>query len=159
MKTLDQIIRYTSQCRFPDDDWQKVLAYCRERFKGGKIHKALSPISESSYDQFVNWLDSGFGSGDLVSYGKTMGVIGDCTPEITTLIAYCDYEGNLIAKKMNVQDALRLKRLDDERSRELKKKIYERGFDIVARNAKLSELYIPKKNFYVILTQLYTLLY
>ena len=56
MKTLDQIIRYTSQCRFPDDDWQKVLAYCRERFKGGKIHKALSPISESSYDQFVNWL-------------------------------------------------------------------------------------------------------
>ena len=42
MKTLDQIIRYTSQCRFPDDDWQKVLAYCRERFKGGKIHKALS---------------------------------------------------------------------------------------------------------------------
>ena len=80
-----------------------------------------------------------------------MGVIGDCTPEITTLIAYCDYEGNLIVKKMNVQDVLRLKRLDDERSRELKKKIYERGFDIVARNAKLSELYIPKKNFYVIL--------
>lgn len=151
MKTLDQIIRYTSQCRFPDNDWQKVLAYCRERFKGGKIHKALSPISESSYDQFVSWLDSGFGSGDLVSYGETMGVIGDCTPKVTTLIAYCDYEGNLIVKKMNVQNVLRLKRLDDERSRELKKKIYERGFDIVARNAKLSELYIPKKNFYVTL--------
>lgn len=36
MKTLNQIIRYTSQCSFQDDDWQMVLAYCRERYGGGK---------------------------------------------------------------------------------------------------------------------------
>lgn len=149
MKTLDQIIRYTSQCRFPDDDWKMVLSYCRERFKGGKIHKSISPISESTYDQFIKWIDSGFGSGDLVSYGNTMGVIGDCTPATTTLIAYCDYEGNLIIKRMDVRDVFRLQRLDEERSRELKRKIYDRGFDIVQRTAKLTELYTPKENFYV----------
>lgn len=151
MKTLNQIIRYTSQCRFQDDDWKIVLAYCRERFKGGKIHKSLSPISESTYEQFIEWIDLGFGSGDLVSYGNTMGVIGDCTPKITTLMAYCDYDGNLIVKNMNVESVSRLQRLDEARCKELKRKIYDKGFDINQRNANLVKLYTPKENFYVTL--------
>lgn len=149
MKTLDQIIRYTYQCRFPDDDWKMVLAYCRERFKGERLRKSTSPISDSTYEQFIGWIDSGFGSGDFVGYGNTMGVIGDCTPKETTLIAYCDYEGGLITKEMKVKDVQRLQRLDGERSRELKQKIYNRGFDISQRTAKMVELYTPKENSYV----------
>lgn len=152
MKTLNQIIRYTSQCSFQDDDWQMVLAYCRERYGGGKIHKSLSPISESTYDEFIEWIDSGFGAGDFVSYGNTMGVIGDCTPKITKLIAYCDYDGNLMLKKtMEVETVSRLQRLDKERMQVLKKKIYDKGLDINQRTASMVELYMPKENFYVTL--------
>lgn len=151
MKTVDQIIRYIYQCEFSDEDWQRVSAYCREQFKMGRVRKSMSPISKSTYDQFLDWIDSGFGSGDLVSYGKTMGVISDYTPEEAALSAYCDFEGNLIIKRLDIQNVSRLKRLDEERSQELKKKIYKKGFDIYQRSGGLVELYTPKENFYVTL--------
>lgn len=151
MKTLDQIYRYVSDCRFPDDDWQKVLAYCRERFKGGKVHKSLNPKSHSTYDQFIDWIDNGFGSGDMVSYGKTMGIVGDNTPEYTFLVAYCDYEGNLIVQDMKVLDVPRLNHLDEDRCLELKRLMFDKRVDYDIRASKIYELYIPKENYYVIL--------
>ena len=59
MKTLNQIYRYTADCRFSDEDWQRVLEYCRKRFKGGKIHKALYPKADSTYKQFRKWIETG----------------------------------------------------------------------------------------------------
>lgn len=151
MKTLNQIIRYTFQCRFPDEDWQKVLDYCRERFKGGKIHRSIKPISDSTYDQFIEWIDRGLGSGDLVSYGNTMGIVCSSTPDKTFLAAYCDYEGNLIDRQMEVLNPERLRPLDDERSRVFRKLMIDNGLDYSTRSHITIPLYTPKENFYVII--------
>ncbi len=151
MKSLNQIIRYTSHCRFPDEDWQKVLDYCRKRFKGGKIHKAQKPISNSTYNQFLKWIDNGLGSGDMVSYGKTMGIIVSSTPDKTLLTAYCDYEGNLMDNQMEVLNPERLMRLDDERSRQLRKLMIDNNFDYSTNSHGLVPLYTLKENLYVVI--------
>lgn len=151
MKTLNQIFRYTFDCRFPDEDWQQVLVYCRQRFKGGKIHKSQQPKSESTYQQFLDWIESGLGSGDYVSYGNTMGVIGRSTPTSTTLAAYCDFDGNLIVNDMEVMEPERLKLLDEERSLELKRLLFESGVDFHVRTGKFEEIYTPKKYSYAII--------
>lgn len=149
MKKLHQIKRYISHCKFPDDDWQKVLAYCRERFSGGKVHRALSPISESTYEQFKEWLGTGLGSGDMISYGKTMGVIKTCTPEVTILAAYCDYDCNLIVKDMKVQNVERLKYLDLERQSKLRTLMYNSGYYYAEDVCTVIKMYTPKENYYV----------
>lgn len=148
MKTLNQIYRYTSDCRFPDEDWQKVLAYCRKRFKGGKIHKALYPKADSTYRQFRKWIESGLGAGDYVSYGNTMGIVGSSTPSGITLAAYCDYEGNLIINEMEVLEPQRLRPLEEPRVTELKRLIFEKGLDFSIRTSKFDKIYTPKKYFY-----------
>ena len=148
MKTLNQIYRYTSDCRFPDEDWMEVLAFCRKHFKGGKIHKALYPKDESSYQQFRDWVDTGFGAGDMVSYGKTIGVVGSSTPARIVLAAYCDYEGNLIVNDMEVLEPQRLQPLDEPRVEELKRLIFGQGLDFYVRKGKFDKIYTPQKYFY-----------
>lgn len=148
MKTLNQIYRYTSDCRFPDEDWEKVLAYCRKRFKGGKIHKALYPKADSTYRQFRKWIESGLGAGDYVSYGNTMGIVGSSTPSGIILAAYCDYEGNLIINDMKVLEPERLQLLEEPRLSAFKQLIFEKGLDFYVRNGKFDKLYTPEKYFY-----------
>ncbi len=149
MKTLDQIYRYTSECRFPDKDWQEVLAYCRSQFGGGKIYKSKNPIANSTYQEFLNWISDGFGAGDMVSYGNTMGIVGTSTPAGVTLVAYCDFEGNLIVNDMPVLNVERLQPLDKERKAQFQRLMFENGVGFYVRLAKIGELYTPKKYFYV----------
>lgn len=151
MKTLNQIIRYTFQCRFSDEDWQKVLAYCKERFRGGKIHKAIKPISSSTFEQFMEWIDNGLGSGDMVSYGNTMGIVCNSTPERIFITAYCDYDGNLINGEMEILNPERLRLLDEDRSRQLRKLLIDNQLDYSTQSHGLVPLYTPKENFYVVI--------
>lgn len=148
MKTLDQIIRYTTNCHFSNEDWEKIRVFCREYENGGYIHKSKTTISESSYEEFIQWLNNGFGSGDMVSYGNTMGIVGDSTPEKTYLIAYCDYEGNLIAKQMDVLEPERLLPLSEDRKIELRKKLYNKGLDYIIKTSELVRMYTPQKKLY-----------
>lgn len=156
MKTLNQIYRYTSDCRFPDEDWQKVLAYCRKQFKGGKIHKALYPKTNSTYKQFQDWIETGYGAGDMVSYGKTMGIVGSSTPAGVILAAYCDYEGNLIVNDMEVLEPQRLQPIELSRVAELKRLIFEQGLEFFVRNGKFDKIYTPKKYFYTTIENPYS---
>lgn len=104
MKTKNQIVKYTSQCHFSEEDWQKVLGYCRERFGGGKAHKALRPISESTYEEFIDWVDNGYGVGDIVRYGHTIGIFGACTPGRSYLSAYLSLDGEIIENELEVSN-------------------------------------------------------
>ena len=149
MKTINQIFRYTSECSFPEEDWKKVLSYCREHYKGSKIYKAIRPITTSTFEQFLHWLDQGFGAGDFVSYGNTMGIVGSCTPDRIVLAAYCDYEGNLIINDMPILHPERLAILDDRSKKDFKRLMYDAGKEFYVRSAKISELYTPQKYFYV----------
>lgn len=148
MKTLDQIIRYTTHCQFSDEDWSKVKAFCHEYENGGFVRKSKSTISQSSYDEFIKWIENGVGSGDMVSYGNTMGIVGDSTPDKTYLVAYCDYEGNLIVKDMEIFEPKRLYPLSDDRKQILKQKLYDKGLDYTVSTANIIPMYSIKKNLY-----------
>lgn len=148
MKTIEQIIRYTSQCEFPEDDWQLVLDYCRNSYSGGKIHKALKPKDKSTYRQFLEWIDNGFGSGDIVRYGHTSGIVSLATPNKIVLGAYCDFEGNLIMQELEVFPN-KVMPLEDKPKREFRELVFSKGYDFSVRNGRFAELYIPKKYSYV----------
>lgn len=99
MKT-EQIARYVSKCHFCDEDWAKVLQWCKEHFGGGKVHRSIKPISESTYEQFVEWADHGIGSGDVVKYKDEIGIVGDCTPDKSFLTAYLTADGQFIQDRL-----------------------------------------------------------
>ena len=101
MKT-EQISRYVSKCHFSDDDWTKVLQWCKKHFGGGKAHRAIKPISESTYEQFIEWADHGIGTGDVVKYKDGIGIIGDCTPDKSFLTAYIMPDGQFIQSKLEI---------------------------------------------------------
>lgn len=102
MKTREQVAKYVSQCHFSDEDWQKVLDYCRKHFGGGRVHKSIKPLSESTYQQFLLWVDYEFGPGDIVHYGNTTGIVYAYTPDYACLGAYLSYDGDLIGQKLEV---------------------------------------------------------
>lgn len=104
MKTSEQILRYISQCEFPKDDWQKVLDYCRGKFGGGKAHKSQNPLpdSQSTYEQFIDWIDNGIGVGEIVRYGHTLGIVGAYTPGCARLGAYLSFDSELICDTMDI---------------------------------------------------------
>lgn len=143
MKSLDQIVRYTSRCQFSDKNWQSVLDYCRLNYGGGKIHRAKKPVAESTYNKFLKWIDTGFGPGDIVKYGKTVGIIKDSLPGNTTLAAYCDYEGNLIVKDMDVIDPKRIRYPSEEECLEFREKMNRAGVSYFIRLGIVGELYTP----------------
>lgn len=102
MKTKAQVAKYVFQCHFSDEDWQKVLNYCRKHFGGGRIRRSLAPLSESTYSQFLDWLDNGYGVGDTVRYGHTVGILGAYTPDYACLAAYMSFEGELIEQRLEI---------------------------------------------------------
>lgn len=150
MKSLNQIVRYTIDCNFPDKDWAAVLTYCQERYGGGKIHRRLSAKHTSTYPQFLDWVENGFGAGDIVGYGNTMGMVKTSAPDFVMFAAYCDYEGNLIVKDMKVLEPDRIQALDEERKRQFKEMLYKEGKEFHIRLGEIGELYMPNKNSYII---------
>ncbi len=151
MKTLRQIKRYTSQNQFPEDDWQQVLTYCRKIFGGGHIHVAVRPIGQSTYEEFLAWLDYGFSEGDMVGYGNTMGILGGAYGSRIFMLAYLDFDGNLIKKEMDVLEPQRLRHLSESEKEKFNLKLYREGLCYSAISNSLRELYIPEKNSYVII--------
>ena len=76
MKSKEQVIRHISKRRFSDEDWVKVLDKCRKLYGSG-IRKALRPKITETYDEFIEWLDTGFGDGSIVDYNGDIGLLCD----------------------------------------------------------------------------------
>lgn len=142
MKTKNQIFRYISQCSFPKDDWQQVLDYCRLHFGGGNAHKSQHPLSGSTYQQFLDWIDKGVGVGDIVCYGHTLGIVGGYSPKVAYLSAYLSFDGRLIVEKMNVDTGkLRVAEVKDiEKFNQL---MADNGLRFSVKSSTLIKAYIP----------------
>ena len=141
-KTKEQVNRYLTHCRFPEDDWAKILLYCRKNDLG-YAHKATHPKSDSTYGQFIQWLRTGYGSGDVVRYGHTIGILSSCTPEYSAFCAYLSYDGQLIVSDLQVStDRIIAPAKDDAR------KIYGllkmSGLDFDTRLARVYEKKLPQ---------------
>lgn len=150
MKTLEQVIRYTRKCRFDDaEEWGQVLSFCKQHgIPGGYIHRALRPDEQADYRQFVNWYENCYGTGDVVGYGRTIGMIGDMLPSKSYLIAYLDYDGKLITQEMEIQPE-RIKPIGEEQIAQFRKALFDAGLTIDIKRAILTKLYTPEKFSYV----------
>lgn len=115
-KTKDQVNRYLTHCRFPDSDWVRILAYCK-RNGLGYAHKAAHPKSESTFDEFVKWLHAGYGSGDVVRYGHTVGILSTCTPDFSEFCAYLSHDGSLVTARLRISTDRIAEACGDERKR------------------------------------------
>lgn len=150
MKSFDQIYRYVIDCSFSPEDWLRIKEYCQEHFKGYRIYKATQDKPRSTFNQFLEWVESGFGSGDYVSYGNTSGIVCKSTPDGVVLAVYCDYFGKLIIRQMNVRDLERLKPLDEDRTETLQKNLADMGLMYYAKTGRVDKIYTPQKYYYVV---------
>lgn len=142
MKSQSQILRYVSQCHFPDEDWPKVLDYCRKHFGGGKAHRSLKPLSDSTYEQFQEWIADGIGVGDVVRYGHTLGMVGGYSPSSAYLSAYLSFDGGLIIEKMDVP-AYKLFKADGVETERFNALLSDRKLTFSISSSAFFEAYVP----------------
>lgn len=113
MKNIEQTRRYLSQCLFSDEDWGKVLAFCKERYGGGNVHRPKRGTIAVTYDDFIEWHCNMPGYGDVVEYGHMVGIVGKCTKDKYALVAYTGLRGELIQKELEVSpDRLKIADMD-----------------------------------------------
>lgn len=96
MKTKEQIIRQIKLYKFTDEEWQKVYAFCRDNYGTG-FNKPFRGKYECDYLKFMDWMDNGFGSGDLVRCGDdSAAIISYAIDDNVYYCAYFDMDNNLI---------------------------------------------------------------
>lgn len=149
MKNLEQIKRYTQHYRFSDDDWQQVLEYCRKKFGGGKIHRALRPKLESTYSQFIDWICNGISAGDYVCYRDITGVVLSITPDKVVLAIY-EINGQLVVGEMEIVDKCDIKLATQDKKQVLRRLMYENNFYFDFKCARLCKCTPPNKNLCVV---------
>ena len=142
MKTNEQIAKYAAQCCFSDEDWQRVLSYCKNHFRGCRLHRAQRPLSDSNFDQFLSWIDKGFGVGDIVRYGHTIGIVGAYTPDYVCLAAYLSFDRTLINQRMIVPGYKLIQSIESDRA-EIQKLMEAADLKFSVSLACLAPAYAP----------------
>ena len=85
-KSPEQILRYIAKCEFSVKDWKQILAYCK-RIKL-RVHKSTLPIMKVTYADFIDWYENGVATGDIVTDGSIVGIVGDNLNNGVRLCAY-----------------------------------------------------------------------
>ena len=138
-KTKAQTVRHLFNCQFTDDEWNEVLEYCKEHnIKGA--HRALSPKSKSTFQQFIEWIDDGFGVGDVVCSDGAYCIIGDTMPEHSYAIAMIK-DGMLTVGDFPVAID-HLERASEEQANAVWRICYGNGYRL---NESLAKLIPPSK--------------
>ena len=143
-KTKEQVNRYLTHCKFPDDDWSKILLYCRKS-GFGYAHKSIRPKSESTYDQFIHWLDYGYGSGDVVRYGHTVSILSTCTPGYSAFCAYYPFDGELLVSDLQISTDKIIAPSEGD-ARDFYTKLKLSGLDFDKRLSLICERKLPAVN-------------
>ena len=152
MKAKEQVLRYISQNEFKDKgDWSKVLAWCRDRYGGGKAHKALLPIGQSTYEEFLRWLDDGIAVGDIVKCGDLLGIIGGYSEQKAYLSVIVS-DGSLIQKKVWIKPENIVIASEKEQSIVLDL-MREQRMSFYVPTSRMVKMYIPENGDYVEIVQ------
>ena len=84
MKTKRQIEHFLAHKKYKSElDFDGICLYCKDKF-GIKLHRptqyfpeATEKIDPIDYATFANWLEHGFGAGDVVEWGENIGLVQD----------------------------------------------------------------------------------
>lgn len=116
-KTKEQVKKHLRNLSFSGNDWMMVLGKCRDLFGGGSIHRAIHPTSESTYKQFTDWLDNGYGSGDVVRCGDRVCIVADETPDHVEICVAVNDDGEIDTDAAPVPRSGIVSATDNERKR------------------------------------------
>lgn len=98
MKTKDQVMRQLKELKFADDEWNKTQKFLNS--VGIKPKRATkSGAISCSFDDFVDWYQHGYGSGDIVGYGRTAIVVSFCFQSTLMYCGYFGLDGELLLPK------------------------------------------------------------
>lgn len=145
MKKLSQVKKFVSQCNF-DKDWIKVKTSCDKMFGKGLITKPQRPISNATFDDFSNWLESEYSVGDIVIYGNTVGVLNAVTPERVSLGAYYIRNNEKILFHTLLIDKDRIRKASNTIIKQFNKDLYKHGMVIDQTTLNIVESFTPKIN-------------
>lgn len=138
MKSKDQIIRQIRLYKFTDEEWKKVLAFCNN-LHGTGFTKPFRGKYDCNYSQFVDWVDNGLASGDIVRCGQTAAVIAYAAGGDVYYSAYFDMDENLIDCKGNYYKAknTNLQVLTGTEAKHYYNIISEAGYRVSVKNSLL----------------------
>jgi len=150
MKTVEQTNKYLSSCLFEDDEWSKVLDFCRKQYGGGHIHRPKHGKIKISFADFLMWHNHMFGQGDIVTYGNIVGIVGKCTPSECFLAAYTGLNEELIQKDFPVFQH-KLKLATKEQNSGFNKLMSDEGVYYSVRLGQMVGVYVPEDGEFVLI--------
>lgn len=100
MKTKRQIEHFLARKKYKSElDFDGISLYCKDKF-GIKLHRPTQYYPEATegidlidYATFANWLEHGFGAGDVVEWGENIGLVQDVSTKEIRICLKIDRNG------------------------------------------------------------------
>lgn len=102
MKTKEQAIRYLSRRSYSDSDWQAILQKCHFLYGSG-IRKSQRPKQQSTYQEFIDWLECGIGDGAIVRCHNLTGIFCDNGDNTYKMLAHYDEFGKIVVETIPIK--------------------------------------------------------
>ena len=108
MKTKKQIDHFLRKRKYKSEiDFEGISLYCKNKY-GIKLHVPSSYSTTDhalDYAAFANWLESGYGAGDVVKWGECIGLVQDSNIEDVKICLRIDRNGpNFDSITIPIQD-------------------------------------------------------
>lgn len=108
MKTKKQIDHFLRKRKYKSEiDFEGISLYCKNKY-GIKLHVPSSYSTTDhalDYAAFANWLESGYGAGDVVKWGEYIGLVQDSNIEDVKICLRIDRNGpNFDSITIPIQD-------------------------------------------------------
>lgn len=108
MKTKKQIDHFLRKRKYKSEiDFEGISLYCKNKY-GIKLHVPSSYSTTDhalDYAAFANWLESGYGAGDVVKWGEYIGLVQDSNIEDVKICLRIDRNGpNFNSITIPIQD-------------------------------------------------------
>ncbi len=150
-KLKAQVKRHLQNCSFTDQDWQKVLDYCKGIYGGGSMHRAIRPQYKSTYEEFVDWMENGFASSNIVRCKDYICIVADQFGEEVITNVLMAPTGELSTEETRFKsDQVSLANIAD--CKKIMNKLSNNGYRYSPSLSKLIRTYCPKENTMVGLT-------
>ena len=140
-KSPHQIARYLLHCRFSDNDWRLVLDFCSKN-RLPKPSKSPKPRSKSTFNQFIQWIENGLGSGDVAKYEGSTVLVSTFTPDYARIAALMLRSGKIELCEKQVAPEL-LQKVKDTEARSFQYTMRQSGLGFDVRSGiayKLKEV-------------------
>lgn len=147
MKTENQILHFLSASKIKSEtDWDFISAYCKTNLKI-KLSEFIKPSyndSGISPLDFSEWLNNGYGDGDVVVYKNGYAILGKCTMDDAKIEAIM-VDGQITIKRTSAKVSV-LSKATEKETQQFMSALYNSGFQYAEDNMLVIERFVPSIN-------------